>query len=815
MAVMAWGTTMVDAATIPLDPTATYLRTNADPGAADATPIDLASLGIAPGDRIVLGHVGNYINGQFSFAGDAVIATLAVFSGSATLLPASNLDRVQDAIDAEEDHVTFDASGGVATDIAEDFVVFDRATLVVPAGATHLFVGPEAAEGGKFGSNTDPNGDYALFIQLACGNGETNDGEGCDDGGTSGGDGCSSTCTVEAGFQCAGAPSVCSAATLCGNGTTDPGEECDDANATSGDGCLSCKTERDLTGSWQLSVLCPFLVDDEPFGSTRSIRFTGDPSFDTVTSVLGETCGGLEIFGGIRTTESCSQSPQPVTWRLDAGRVVSGVHADVDVVSPPVPLGAIISACETPPARTTDTFKRSTFLVAETDGAGRATRLTGGQAYLTSKIFDTADVQCARVNFLGSVCSFVALRNDVDVGTNQTTAPLEGASVTFAAVTAPGTASVIALSEPDGAIPADFQLLDTPVFYEVSTTAAVAGPITVCLPYPDDDDDGFVDGSTPPIDEDDLLLLHEEAGVFVNRTTTRDPTNDIICAETASLSQFAFGASTVACGDQVVDSGEDCDEGAGLNGSSLSCCTASCTFRGVGEVCRPNGGECDGSAETCTGTGGACPPNIVLPAGTPCTDDGIECRRDECDGFGGCSHPPVAAGTGCADDGNVCTGDACDGAGTCGHPATPSGSACDDGLACNGADRCLDGACFHADAQCALPPALDHYKCHKVKDLKSPAFEKIADPGIALDDQFGADPDVDVLKPSFVCNPASKNGSGIGDPSAHLCCYKIKGRKPLPPQPQVEISDQFGVLQLEAIKPQVLCQPCVKTPLNF
>jgi hypothetical protein len=109
-------------------------------------------------------------------------------------------------------------------------------------------------------------------------------------------------------------------------------------------------------------------------------------------------------------------------------------------------------------------------------------------------------------------------------------------------------------------------------------------------------------------------------------------------------------------------------------------------------------------------------------------------------------------------------------------------------------------------------PLMDHMKCWKVKDLKNPRFEKIKDPGVSLHDQFGDEDDVDVIKPFFVCNPADKNGSGIRDENAHLCCYKIKAQKVLP-RPQIEITDQFGTVQLEAIKPQILCQPCSKTEL--
>jgi len=104
---------------------------------------------------------------------------------------------------------------------------------------------------------------------------------------------------------------------------------------------------------------------------------------------------------------------------------------------------------------------------------------------------------------------------------------------------------------------------------------------------------------------------------------------------------------------------------------------------------------------------------------------------------------------------------------------------------------------------------LDHFKCWKVKDLKNPRFATIEN--LPLDDQFGLD-NVDVKKPSLLCAPADKDGSGVNDPVTHQCCYKIKGVK-LDPAEAVEVDDQFGTLQFEIKKSDLLCQPCTKAHL--
>jgi cysteine-rich repeat protein len=49
------------------------------------------------------------------------------------------------------------------------------------------------------------------------------------------------------------------------------------------------------------------------------------------------------------------------------------------------------------------------------------------------------------------------------------------------------------------------------------------------------------------------------------------------------------------CGNGIVESGEQCDDGA-ANGTASSCCTATCTFQALGTPC--TGGTCDG-VDTC------------------------------------------------------------------------------------------------------------------------------------------------------------------------------------------------------------------------
>ena len=147
---------------------------------------------------------------------------------------------------------------------------------------------------------------------------------------------------------------------------------------------------------------------------------------------------------------------------------------------------------------------------------------------------------------------------------------------------------------------------------------------------------------------------------------------------------------TSTCGNGIVETGEDCDEG----GSGLDAC-------------------CNGT--TC----------LYEPSGTSCADDEDVCTNDECNAVGECTHPNNTAP---CDDGDQCTDpDICSN-GTCGGtpvvpPAcddsngctddgcylnqctnVPNSATCDDGDQCTGSDACSNGACGGTPV---VPPACD------------------------------------------------------------------------------------------------------------
>jgi hypothetical protein len=153
---------------IPVDPTATYLLTNGDPGAKYAIPINLGALGLRPGDTVIFQALGNFC--YYSFDCNKFIVAPppldAVFSTSSTLLASGLLNRVPGAIGGVGT-TAFTWStyyGQVSTEITDDFSIGhapNSTEITIPAGAAFLFV---SVSDTLYGDNVDTNKDLGLKI---------------------------------------------------------------------------------------------------------------------------------------------------------------------------------------------------------------------------------------------------------------------------------------------------------------------------------------------------------------------------------------------------------------------------------------------------------------------------------------------------------------------------------------------------------------------------------------------------------------------------------------------------------------------------
>lgn len=110
-----------------------------------------------------------------------------------------------------------------------------------------------------------------------------------------------------------------------------------------------------------------------------------------------------------------------------------------------------------------------------------------------------------------------------------------------------------------------------------------------------------------------------------------------------------------------------------------------------------------------------------------------------------------------------------------------------------------------SDDGSVFPDSLDHYKCYEVIGIT-----KIPDlPIVSLEDQFGSEKNVQVLKPRFFCVPVQKELTGVPphkiiNANNYLVIYNIL---PNPYNLQISVKDQFEELPLRVTKSVMLAVP--------
>ena len=149
--------------------------------------------------------------------------------------------------------------------------------------------------------------------------------------------------------------------------------------------------------------------------------------------------------------------------------------------------------------------------------------------------------------------------------------------------------------------------------------------------------------------------------------------------------------------------------------------------------CPPPANEC----LTVVCVNGSCtyPP---VGAGTPCTDDGVACTTDTCDGNGECIHTPVDSF--CPPDTNPCTDTICHLTAGC-VSVVDDTNACDDGLFCTVGDHCVGGVCVDSLRYCGDGVSCTDDSCDEIADAcvntpnvancpvsNSPCFSYVCDP---------------------------------------------------------------------------------------
>ncbi len=148
----------------------------------------------------------------------------------------------------------------------------------------------------------------------------------------------------------------------------------------------------------------------------------------------------------------------------------------------------------------------------------------------------------------------------------------------------------------------------------------------------------------------------------------------------------------------------------------------------------------------------------------------------------------------------------------------------------------VDGLCPFCASNAALGPdgkaitlirdaapvtALDHYKCYAVETKGHSHRSRGHTHGfrgrdVLLEDQFETK-ETRVKEERLLCNPVSKDGVPIVNPTAHLVCYAIhdlSGQRHFARR-KVLTADQFGELKLRVMMPRMLCVPATKEDLGI
>lgn len=105
--------------------------------------------------------------------------------------------------------------------------------------------------------------------------------------------------------------------------------------------------------------------------------------------------------------------------------------------------------------------------------------------------------------------------------------------LTFESVESTGTTTVTTSNTPSGGAPgepADFEIGNPPVYYDVSTTADFSGSVTLCFSW----QQGQFNN------EANIKLFHFENGDWINVTTSLDTVDNRVCGQVTSLSPFGI-----------------------------------------------------------------------------------------------------------------------------------------------------------------------------------------------------------------------------------------------------------------------------------
>ncbi len=392
----------------------------------------------------------------------------------------------------------------------------------------------------------------------------------------------------------------------CGDGTVDSGEQCDDGNTQNGDGCDStCQNE-------------PQLLCNDPLLDEILLEQDGDDSI-TVTADIEDGEVTFNLFYA-NTTSGTFEGMGKSAEQTLATSPTSTLSADQDIHD-----WIVVSHGNT----TTNSYETYVLSITEISTANATTNRTT----------------------LTSVVSGSTIEASMDIG--------ETASIGSAAVT------LISADATTGEIVLESANTGT-LFNALVTTSKVL----LSLPFGCDAQSNAPCYFTPGDATVDVPLANvSNASAFPLILTIQLDVNDSEIVIYDDSGQQCDNTAAPVCGNDIIETGEECDDGNTIDGDG---CSAICEDEPLcGDGTLDTGEECD-DGNTIDGDG----------CSAICEDEPAECGNDIIEGDEQC------------DDGNLIDGDGCsaiceDEPVLCGDGIEAGDEQCDDGNLVNG-DGCSD-----------------------------------------------------------------------------------------------------------------------------
>jgi hypothetical protein len=103
-----------------------------------------------------------------------------------------------------------------------------------------------------------------------------------------------------------------------------------------------------------------------------------------------------------------------------------------------------------------------------------------------------------------------------------------------------------------------------------------------------------------------------------------------------------------------------------------------------------------------------------------------------------------------------------------------------------------------------LPDPAAHLSCYTIKGNDTPPSS------VQVTNQLGTQQLRVLRKASLLCNPAEKGGVPLAQPIDHQMCYRVRPEGPNPPQASVMIEVDNATFTAVAARPTLLCNPVDK-----